>query len=41
MRESKGEPQTIRSEDIDPRYRWQRALPALGSMAVDFEERVD
>src|SRR5690349_19425760 len=41
MREPKVEPQHIRAEDIDPRYRWQRALPALGSMAVDFEERVD
>src|SRR5262249_5255048 len=41
MRETSSEPQTIRAEDIDPRYRWQRALPALGTMAVDFEERVD
>ena len=32
---------TIRAEDIDPRYRWDRALPALGTMGVDFEERVD
>ena len=31
----------IRAEDIDPRYRWDRALPALGTMGVDFEERVD
>jgi Xaa-Pro aminopeptidase len=35
------EPLTIRAEDIDPRYRWERALPALGTMGVDFEERVD
>src|SRR5262249_24561150 len=35
------EPTTIRAEDIDPRYRWERALPALETMGVDFEERVD
>jgi Xaa-Pro dipeptidase len=35
------EPVTVRAEDIDPRHRWERALPALGTMAVDFEERVD
>jgi Xaa-Pro dipeptidase len=33
--------QTIRAEDINPHYRWNRALPASGPMAVDFEERVD
>ncbi|MGA2126946.1 MAG: Xaa-Pro peptidase family protein [Xanthobacteraceae bacterium] len=33
--------QTIRAEDINPHYRWNRALPASGIMAVDFEERVD
>ena len=32
---------SIRAEDIDPRYNWARALPALGTMGVDFEERVD
>ena len=31
----------ISAEDISPRYNWGRALPALGSMGVDFEERVD
>src|SRR6201996_5023178 len=35
------EPTAIRAEDINPRYNWNRALPALGTMAVDFEERVD
>ncbi|HSR80382.1 MAG TPA: M24 family metallopeptidase, partial [Hyphomicrobiaceae bacterium] len=35
------EPAIIRAEDIDPRYNWDRALPALGTMGVDFEERVD
>src|ERR1700686_863854 len=33
--------QEIRAEDINPRFNWGRALPALGIMAVDFEERVD
>src|SRR5438128_2581393 len=28
-------------DDVDPHYRWNRALPALGPMGVDFEERVD
>ena len=31
----------IRAEDINPRHNWGRALPALGTMGVDFEERVD
>ena len=31
----------ISAEDINPRYNWDRALPALGIMGVDFEERVD
>jgi Xaa-Pro aminopeptidase len=31
----------IRAEDINPRHNWNRALPALGIMGVDFEERVD
>src|SRR2546427_11167897 len=30
-----------RADDINPRYNWARALPALGTMGVDFEERVD
>src|SRR5216684_5615346 len=34
-------PEQVRAEDIDPHYRWSRALPALGPMGVDFEERVD
>jgi Xaa-Pro aminopeptidase len=28
-------------EDLDPHYRWDRHLPAWGSMGVDFELRVD
>ena len=31
----------IRADDINPRFNWGRALPALGIMGVDFEERVD
>jgi Xaa-Pro aminopeptidase len=32
---------TIAPEDIDPRHDWKRPLAAPGTMAVDFEERVD
>src|SRR3989442_14544831 len=35
------EPRQVRAEDINPRFNWGRALPALGTMGVDFEERVD
>jgi Xaa-Pro aminopeptidase len=28
-------------EDVDPRHRWERPLPAPGQFQVDFEERVD
>jgi len=31
----------INADDINPRHNWGRALPALGTMGVDFEERVD
>ena len=31
----------ISADDIKSRYNWGRALPALGTMGVDFEERVD
>src|SRR5262250_1718666 len=31
----------ISADDINPRFNWGRALPALGTMGVDFEERVD
>src|ERR1700733_11566115 len=41
MDEPPREPTAIRAEDINPRYNWGRALPALGITAVDFEERVD
>jgi Xaa-Pro dipeptidase len=35
------EPVQIRAEDVNPRFNWGRALPALGITGVDFEERVD
>ena len=38
---TKREPRTVRAEDINPRYNWGRHLPVLGTMGVDFEERVD
>jgi len=38
---TKAEPVQVRPEDINPRFNWGRALPALGTMGVDFEERVD
>jgi Xaa-Pro dipeptidase len=41
MDEITRKPQEIRAEDINPRHNWGRALPALGIMGVDFEERVD
>jgi Xaa-Pro aminopeptidase len=34
-------PLRIGAEDINPRHDWGRALPSLGAMGVDFEERVD
>ena len=41
MDEITREPTVIHAEDINPRYNWGRALPAFGTMGVDFEERVD
>src|ERR1700679_1529814 len=35
------DPTKINAEDINPRYNWGRHLPVLGTMGVDFEERVD
>src|SRR5467141_4037460 len=31
----------VNPADINPRFNWGRHLPALGTMGVDFEERVD
>jgi Xaa-Pro aminopeptidase len=41
MDERTRDPLQIRAEDINPRYNWGRHLPVLGTMGVDFEERVD
>jgi Xaa-Pro aminopeptidase len=41
MDERTREPLKITAEDINPRYKWGRHLPVLGTMGVDFEERVD
>src|SRR5271166_1048867 len=38
---TKRDPIKVTAEDINPRYNWGRHLPALGTMGVDFEERVD
>ena len=38
---AKRAPMKIRAEDVNPRYNWGRHLPVLGTMGVDFEERVD
>ncbi len=35
------DPTSIRAEDVNPRFNWGRHLPVLGTMGVDFEERVD
>ena len=41
MDERTRDPMKITAEDINPRYNWGRHLPVLGTMGVDFEERVD
>ncbi|MGH6947851.1 MAG: hypothetical protein ACREDZ_11025 [Kiloniellales bacterium] len=41
MAEKERAPRIVRPEDIDPGYRWDRAIPAPGQRGVDFEERVD
>ena len=41
MDERTRHPVKITAEDINPRYNWGRHLPVLGTMGVDFEERVD
>ncbi len=35
------QPKTIRAEEIEPHFDWDRPIPAPGRMAVDFEERVN
>jgi len=39
MNIAKTEPTIVKPEDIDPGFNWDRAIPAPGHMAVDFEER--
>jgi Xaa-Pro aminopeptidase len=34
-------PRILQPGDADPNWRWDRHIPALGHMAVDFERRVD
>ena len=41
MAKTKREPKIVSPEDVDPHHDWSRPLMALGSMAVDFEQRVD
>jgi Xaa-Pro dipeptidase len=41
MNIAKTEPTIVKPEDIDPGFNWDRAIPAPGHMAVDFEERVN
>jgi Xaa-Pro dipeptidase len=40
-KKTNGEPAIVALDSLDPRYNWNRAIPAPGHMAVDFEERVD
>ncbi len=35
------DPKIVTPDQIDPRYNWDRAIPAPGHTAVDFEERVN
>src|SRR6476646_7771074 len=41
MAKTKREPKIVSPDDVDPHHDWSRPLMALGSMAVDFEQRVD
>ena len=40
-KKTEAEPSLVALDSLDPRYNWNRAIPAPGHMAVDFEERVD
>ena len=33
-------PRILQPGDIDPNWRWDKHIPSLGHMAVDFERRV-
>ncbi len=39
MDERTRDPLSIRAEDINPRFNWGRALPALGIMALISHQR--
>ncbi len=41
MNIGKSEPTIVKAEDIEPGFNWDRAIPAPGHSAVDFEERVN
>jgi len=41
MNIAKTEPTVVKAEDIAPGFNWDRAIPAPGHTAVDFEERVN
>ncbi|MDP6473968.1 MAG: M24 family metallopeptidase [Alphaproteobacteria bacterium] len=41
MNIGKNEPTIVKAEDIEPGFNWDRAIPAPGHSAVDFEERVN
>ena len=41
MNIAKTEPTVVKAEDIEPGFNWDRAIPAPGHTAVDFEERVN
>ena len=41
MNIGKTEPTVVKAKDIDPGFNWDRAIPAPGHSAVDFEERVN
>ena len=34
-------PRILQPSDINPNWQWERPIPSLGHMAVDFEKRVD
>ena len=41
MSKAKNDPIIVKSEDIEPGFNWDQAIPAPVHMAVDFEERVN
>ena len=41
MSTAKNDPIIVKAEDIELGFNWDRAIPAPGHMAVDFEEQVN